>query len=160
MAKIEKTERPKIGQGTQRVGLANRPRLKRGEAAPNFLSLTSPVIPNPLDTMDYPGDLEGDATEEVSVILATILEERKQQRDTWRLKLDTEYWFCVCFQSREQKLEFLEKVGWLSFGEKYLDGLRCAADLGLGVEPVMLPRVPAELKIPKKLRKEVLPHEA
>ena len=34
---------------------------------------------------------------------------------------DTEYWFCVCFTSREQKEEFLKKIG-METDVKYIDG--------------------------------------
>ena len=34
---------------------------------------------------------------------------------------DTEYWFCVCFTSRDQKEEFLKSIG-MNVDEKYIDG--------------------------------------
>lgn len=150
MAKVNIDSKP------GKPGLRKRPKLKRGEMRPVFESLLTPSIPNPLDSFEYPGTLEGDATEEVSEILQTILEERQQLRDKFRLRADREYFVCICFQSKEQKEDFLRQMGWLSWGDRYLDGLRCAEALGFDLEPVMLPQVKVELKTPKKLRKEVL----
>ena len=36
---------------------------------------------------------------------------------------DSEYWFAVCFESRAQKETFLDALGWLDLGDKYLDGI-------------------------------------
>lgn len=49
--------------------------------------------------------------------------------------LDTEYWVCVCFESREQKNEFLRWLEGRGGGEdledeKHIDGLRVAEALG------------------------------
>ena len=70
------------------------------------------------------------------------------------MTVDPEYWVCVCFQSREQKEEFLAKAGWLDLGEKYLDGLEVARRLGVAVLPIPLDTKTPPLA-PKSLRKEV-----
>lgn len=44
---------------------------------------------------------------------------------------DSEFWFCVCLRTREQKEELLEKLGLLDIGDKYLDGLEVAKKLGI-----------------------------
>ena len=142
----------------ERVKLARPAKLTRpakGMVKPAFDSLFNPTIPNPLDALGYPGDLEEDARAEVSAALATILAERKQKRDAYRLMADTEYWCCICFQSRAQKEEFLQKMGWLPFGDKYLDGLKIAELAGLDIEPIDLPAPKGTTKTPKLLRTEV-----
>lgn len=48
--------------------------------------------------------------------------------------VDSEYWFCVCFQTRAQKDEFLEKMGWVDLGDKYLDGLEVAQRQKMKIE--------------------------
>jgi hypothetical protein len=71
-------------------------------------------------------------------------------QDSWRQKrayeqaifmqnVDSEYWFCVCFPSREQKDEFLRKAGLEPIGDKYLDGMEVADKLGINIEAPVLP---------------------
>jgi len=134
---------------------------RKGVCPPVFDSLfgDAPAEPleNPLDSLEYPGDdVEADATAEVSEVLRTIIEERRARRDQYRLMVDTEYWVCLCFQSRQQKDEFLEAVGWVDLGDKYLNGLEVAGRMGVTIEPIDLPAREGTSKTPKLLRKEVL----
>ncbi len=48
--------------------------------------------------------------------------------------VDSEYWFAICFQTREQKEEFLKKLGLFEIGDKYLDGMKVAKKLGVTLE--------------------------
>lgn len=48
---------------------------------------------------------------------------------------DSEFWFAVCFQSREQKEAFLAALGWAEFGDKYLSGRKCAKKQGVDLPP-------------------------
>lgn len=125
---------------------------------PSFGSLMgehpAEVADNPLDGLDYPDAPEQAATVEISEALAFIKAERQKKRDAWRVTVDPEYWVCVCFQSREQKEEFLTKAGWLDLGEKYLDGVEVAKRLGVTVLPIPLDAKAPPLA-PKSLRKEV-----
>jgi hypothetical protein len=77
------------------------------------------------------------------------------ERSPYRLLVDHEYWVCLCFQSRDQKEEFLAKAGWADLGEKYVDGLALAERLGVDVKPVPLTTKVAP-KSPKSLREEVM----
>lgn len=52
---------------------------------------------------------------------------------------DSEYWVCVCFQTREQKEDFLDRMGWTPMGDKYLDGLDVAALHGIKLPPAPQP---------------------
>jgi hypothetical protein len=72
----------------------------------------------------------------------TEVEKKFKERKNHEKKIfsditDSEYWFCVCFQNREQKEEFLKKIGWWKIGDKYLDGMAAARASGitLGNEP-------------------------
>lgn len=133
--------------------------LKLGGHKPSFDSLMgdhpAEVADNPLDTLDYPGDLEDDAKAEVGAMLAHILAEKKARRDAYRVMVDHEYWVCVCFQSRDQKEEFLDKAKWRDLGEKYIDGLALAKRLKVDVQPIPL-NAKAPPKTPKSLREEVM----
>lgn len=66
---------------------------------------------------------------------AAIHEGRKQQQDAIELANDTEYWFAVYFQSREQKEAFLKAVDWFQRGDKYLDGRFVAEKMGVTLPP-------------------------
>lgn len=48
-------------------------------------------------------------------------------------RFDTEYWCCLCFDSREQKDAFLKAVGWVEIGggDKHLDGVEIAKSMGV-----------------------------
>lgn len=45
-----------------------------------------------------------------------------------------EYYFCVYFPTREQKLDFMQKLKINNFDEFFLDGLELAKHLGLSLE--------------------------
>jgi len=47
---------------------------------------------------------------------------------------DSEYWVCMCFQTREQKDEFLAKLNLDALGDKYIDGMAVAKILGVTLE--------------------------
>jgi len=114
-------------------------------------------VDNPLDGLQQTDDIQATADNEVSAMLQAILDERKRLRDQYRLAADTEYWVALCFQSREQKEQFLTALQWLEHGDKYLDGLLCARSLGIEIEPIPLPMREGTSKTPKSLRRmEVL----
>lgn len=147
------------GGGKGDIAARKKPHFPRpGQSKPNVDTLFNPAILNPLDVHDTTDkDLETVATEEVSIALQAILEERRQKRDRYRLMADTEYWLCLCFQSRAQKEEFLRAVGWFEHGDKYMDGLFCAQTLGIDIEAVDLPARRGTTRIPRSLRgQEVL----
>ncbi len=64
---------------------------------------------------------------------------------------DSEYWFAVCFQTRAQKEELLQKLGLLANGDsaKYIDGLALATAFGIGIQSPSPPM--PKLKIDPKL---------
>lgn len=65
--------------------------------------------------------VEGDILSELGDVEKGFRERMKAENKRFRDMCDTEYWFCVCFTSREQKEEFLRKIG-LDVDEKYIDG--------------------------------------
>lgn len=141
----------------ERTKPKKRKKLKRGTTWPDLDSLLDPDNwDDPLADFDYTDDIEADAEDEANEIVAAIREQKRQQRDLWRLKADTEFFLVVCFQSRDQKEEFLEKAGWLDLlGDKYIDGLALAELLDVDVEPVPL-KIPKPFRMPKGLRKHDL----
>lgn len=58
----------------------------------------------------------------------------KQEEQRRALATDTEYWFCVVFQDRDQKEQFLSGIDASDLGDKYIDGTRLAARMGIHVD--------------------------
>lgn len=58
---------------------------------------------------------------ELTEVESGFRERMKAENKRFRDMCDTEYWFCVCFTSREQKEEFLQKIG-MDTDLKYIDG--------------------------------------
>ena len=116
-------------------------RVRPGERAPNFDSFfDASGIDSPIPAGAEDAGLTELADSEISAALAAIKAEKKQRRDQYRVLTDPNYYTVVVFQSTDQRDEFLEKAGWLPFGEKYIDGLALAAHLGVDVQPINLPR--------------------
>lgn len=146
--KIERKTKPVERETTT---IKRRKKIKRGFAHPNFDSLFEPDDENPLNGIDYTGDLEEDAQQEVSAALRHVIDHRKSMREDWRITVDTEFWLAICFQSRDQKEEFLQKAGLSHLGDKYLNGLQVAESLGIVIEEIPLKSRPVD-RPPKGLR--------
>lgn len=86
---------------------------------------------NPLEGLKKTGDAEVDAKAVVSATLAAFKAQAKNEAKTFQDNTDSEFWFAVSFQNREQKEEFLKAVGWFAHGDKYLDGDFVASKMGV-----------------------------
>lgn len=84
-------------------------------------------------------ELEAEAAAEPKKILTAFEERAKQEEVRLQDATDSEFWFAVCFQTREQKEEFLRKMKLLDIGDKYLDGLKVAERLGVTLESPVPP---------------------
>jgi hypothetical protein len=62
-----------------------------------------------------------DLNEEVSDTLKAFKERSAQEAKRFQDATDSEYWFAVCFQTREDKERFLKEF-LPKLGDKYLDG--------------------------------------
>ena len=147
-AKIQ-IQRPEV-QRPQKAAIQRPVRVPRGMMAPDFDTLFEPDDADPLGGLADTGDIEENADREVGIVLDELLAERRRQKERWRITNDDEFWVAVCFQSRTQKEEFLRLAGWDSLGDKYLDGLRLAAHLGVSIEPVLLEKPETAKKSLKK----------
>lgn len=78
------------------------------------------------DAMPTPEEAEVQALEEVTEVLKGFKDRAKREDQRFTDATDSEYWVAVCFQTREQKEEFLRKAGWIDLGDKYLDGMLVA----------------------------------
>lgn len=140
MAKPQITvNKPQLGAG----GKKKLPKLNKGEIAANFDSLFGAIpaeeTPDPFSNVNYTGDIEEDALEETGQIMSAFYKAEKERRDYFRALInDPEYWCVLCFQTRDQKEKFLEALGLLELGDKYLDGLKVAEKLGVELEHIPL----------------------
>lgn len=63
---------------------------------------------------------------------------------------DSEYWVAICFQTREQKEEFLRKARLIDLGDKYLDGIAVARVMGIKLQS-RIPSLP-RLNLDRRLQ--------
>ena len=123
---------------------------KQGGKKPSLMAaLTTRTVPDPLADVEYPGDLAGDSAVELAALGKALKaasapppdanaegfrDRQRAEQDRFRLATDTEYWFAMCFKSREEKDAFLEAAGLTHLGDKYLDGAAVGKILGVGTE--------------------------
>jgi hypothetical protein len=89
------------------------------------------------------GDLEVDARADLEEVKSDFQKRSKAEEKRREQITDSEFWCCFCFETREQKEEFLLKLKLLDLGDKYLDGIAAAKILGvkLGEPRMVWPRV-------------------
>ncbi len=87
--------------------------------------------PDPLGGVEYTGDLATDAAAELDALAIGFRERTKREEERFRLATDSEFWFALCFTSREEKDAFLHAARLFHIGDKYLDGRAAAAVLGV-----------------------------
>lgn len=92
-----------------------------------------PPVPLPPAPEGEPSELELAHLAKLEAIQA-LREKRKAERDRFREATDTEYWVALCFETRAQKEEFLEKLGIAELGDKYLNGYKVAEKLGVSID--------------------------
>jgi hypothetical protein len=76
---------------------------------------------------------------EIGAVLQGFRDRAKAEAARVKKATESEYWFCVCFQSQEQAEEFLTKSGWASPSQKYLDGQKVARKVGIELTPEKIP---------------------
>ncbi len=94
-------------------------------------------------------DIEQVALDEANEVLAGFKERASRETQRYEDATDSEFWIALCFQTRAQKEEFLEKLGLLELGDKYLDGMAVAEVLGVKLESP-IPPMP-QIRIDQKL---------
>jgi len=96
-------------------------------------------VADPFSALDEA--LEGETVEQYPARVYTLAEQEfraRTKRENERMldAIDTEFWFAVCFQTRKQKVQFLELAKLINLGAKYLDGWEVAKILGITLDPV------------------------
>ncbi len=74
-------------------------------------------------------DPVADAPKVLNELQSAFSARRQEEADRFADATDSEYWFAVCFRSREHKEAFLEALDLLDIGDKYLDGHEVAKRL-------------------------------
>lgn len=87
--------------------------------------------PDPLKDVEYTGDLGADAATEFTALEQGYRDRAKNEADRFKRATDSEYWFAVCFTTREEKEAFLRAAGLSHLGDKYLEGPAVAATLDI-----------------------------
>ena len=91
---------------------------------------------NPLESVEYSDDLNADASAEFEAVQQGFADRAKAERKRFQDATDSEFWFAVCFKTRDDKEDFLKalKVHKSTMGDKYLDGHKLAKMLGVKLE--------------------------
>ncbi len=134
-------QKPTLTRSTPTL-TADRPKLMRN--APDFESTFDDGDGNPFADIEATGDLQTDVDETMSEALRLLIQKKKASMERYRVATDSEFFFCVCFQSREQKEAFLKLAGWDDIGDKYLDGLEIARRLKIQLE--IIPIEPLKIR--------------
>ncbi|EME52260.1 hypothetical protein [Amycolatopsis decaplanina] len=93
--------------------------------------LTAEPDPDPLAGVEYTGDEEDDPRPELGALHRGFRERTALELERMQLATESEYWFCVCFKSQDDKDAFLAAAGLVVIGDKYLDGYATAELLGV-----------------------------
>ena len=96
-------------------------------------------VPKYYEMPEQTGNPEIDSVADLSALDAGFRARMKDEGKRFELATDTEYWVCMCFQSRDQKEQFLSELNLLRFGDKYIDGQDVAKELGVNLMTVDVP---------------------
>lgn len=91
------------------------------------------AVDDPLAGVEYTDDLAADCRAEFQALDEAYRERAKREDERFVRATDSEFWFAVCFEDREEKEAFLRaaKVRTAMLGDKYLRGRDLAAALGI-----------------------------
>lgn len=99
--------------------------------APKTAGFSFEKAPDPLADVQYTGNVETDTAAEIAAIDTAYRDRAKQERERFKNATDSEYWFAVCFKTRDDKEKFLTELGAIMLGDKYIDGHQLAKQLGI-----------------------------
>ena len=92
-------------------------------------------VPAVFSDIHYQDNLEADTVAETDALMSAFQKRAKEEEKRREIATDSEFWFAVCFQTREQKDQFLKNAGLIQIGDKYLDGVRVAKKLKVDISP-------------------------
>lgn len=82
---------------------------------------------------------EESSKRELSELEAAFKRRAEAEQERFMLATDSEYWVAICFQSRDQKEQFLRALDLIRHGDKYLDGWTVAKKLGVQLDRADVP---------------------
>lgn len=92
-----------------------------------------------VDMPEITGDAEVDSKADLDAVQQGFRDAIKREDKRFELATDSEYWTCLCFQSREQSEAFLKALDLLQYGDKYIDGRILAEKLGIELPDTEIP---------------------
>ena len=143
MKKMERAETKKLKADLPKLERPARP--PRGTQWPKFETLFDPND-DPLAGLDLGDDQEENAVQIMGRVEGAFIEDEHEKLDAYRTMIDQDFYFIVCFQSSDQKYDFLSKAGLDVLGDLYIDGLKVAKRLGVDIPPI-----PLQTKEPKRM---------
>ncbi|RPD86283.1 hypothetical protein EGK75_09180 [Neisseria weixii] len=94
------------------------------------------------------GNPEVDSKADLDALKKGFRDRLKQESARKVSATDSEYWSCICFQTRAQADAFVAAMGWGRFGDKYIDGVKLAKAMGIELPDEQV-AYPAENKVDK-----------
>lgn len=147
-------QREKVSINREKGGI-QRDKTSLDRKAPDFDSMFDDDG-NLLDDLAVLDGIQENVNQEMSAILKAIIERKRAQAERFRITDDPEYFLCLCFQSRDQKDEFVQAAGWADFGYKYINGLDVARKLGVSVTVIQLEPPKLRGRVKNYQKKEVI----
>lgn len=77
------------------------------------------------------GNPETDSKNDLDAVKQGFRDRLKAENKRKVSATDSEYWSCICFQTRAQLDAFIAAMNWRQFGDKYIDGVKLAEYLGI-----------------------------
>lgn len=134
------TDKEKLrAQAVRKKGEAKQKAKAAKKASEQAKILKASPVPKLVEMPDPTGDAEVDSKVELDAVQEGFRNRAKAEHERFALATDTEYWACLCFQSREQKEAFLAALNILQHGDKYLDGPAVAKELGIDLPAADVP---------------------
>jgi len=138
-------ERKKITIERKAAGITkNTKDIRRGKPQ---LSAFQELFDEPDIEIDMPDteDFLDDISALVSEVEQTIRANRKKSEADYAIYDDEKFYCCLVFQTEQQKIDFLNKAGWLNtmeynnFENMYINGLEIARRIGIQLDIIELP---------------------
>lgn len=133
MSNVDKEEiKQEIKQEIKRLAKEKAEKAKLSAAQKKNLR-ASKNKPQIFKEPEQTGDLEKDLELEIDAIKKGFRERAKMENNRFDDVTDSEFWFAMCFKTREQKERFLKAMKWIEYGDKYLNGELIAAQMGVDI---------------------------
>lgn len=123
-----------MGFEMKKTGFSKQPTSK--PVAKTGFSMQGGGVDDPLADVDYTDNLAEDCGREFEALQKGFKARAKAERDRFTRATDSEFWFAVCFETREEKEAFLRAAGVKKqiMGDKYLDGRKLAQVLKINMD--------------------------